>query len=216
MMHRLTLVLLMLIVGAPCARAQTGEPQGTVLPSRRHHGFMAQVGLGVAGCTGPDCAIVAPGPSLTLDALYRFHRFGALGVKLAFAILDPDERSGDRRFWTVDLGLEARAILPVKRFDLWAGLSLGYARHLVDGVSGGYSDGFALGFGAGIDLFVLSRLAVGLAFRGLRPWMTRSCSTLRDPDGSTISLCELAASNPLGVVWSVVVSTTLYYGPDRK
>jgi hypothetical protein len=216
-MHRFLMLLLVLGAGAPAALAQTGDPQGTFLPSRRHQGVMVQVGLGVAGCNGTDCEHIDPGASLRLDALYRFHRFGALGARLAFALLEPDADSRDRRFWNLDLGVEARGILPVKRFDLWVGLSLDFTRQFQDGAQGGYAwdtrkDGFALGFGLGIDLFVMSRLAVGVAFRGHRPYLTRSCSTLRLPDGDTQTACDAVEGSPLGIVWSLVVSATLYYG----
>lgn len=205
-------------------------PPASALPHhKRKMGLQLHIGLGVDGCTDNWCedhdgwTEIDPSAGLRMQALFRFLKYGAVGLHLGIMFGDPDHSEPDRA-WSLILGLEARGIYPYKWFDFWGSLVLGYSRTQTEGTGhiyiGGFDiqgdyrgwyDGFALGFGAGVDFFISKWFGVGLEFFIYNPWYDEGCTKWNDQATRCWELTD-EDRNDIGVIWSVGFHATFFIG----
>lgn len=200
----------------------------------RANGFVLKAALGVDGCTNRLCRDVYPLLSTRIGAYYRFLRYLAVGLHLGFLSSHPDDNlvidmplvrpyePNVDRFWKLVVGLEARGIVPIKRFDLWASILIGYSMW---GATGevedpfqpdrdtdwdGWMHGVLLGWGFGLDFFFHKNMAVGAEFYFYKSWFLEYCNdvlgytTCRD----TSEFQRL----DIGLWWSVAFVFTAWFG----
>ncbi|MCU0662601.1 MAG: hypothetical protein MUC50_09785 [Myxococcota bacterium] len=187
----------------------------------RKQGFMALVSVGLNGCTGSSCQNMAPMVHVRLHLLYRFQKYGAAGLHTAFLFNGPlfENKGARTELWDAFVGPEIRALLPLKEFDLWTGLALGYEhrRRLV--VSDGFTheiQGSAIGlaWGIGIDRYLLpSRLAMGADFWLYKGWFLRFCSTTGD--NKTICSTQPNVDEASSIALAVGLTLTLFLQKER-
>ena len=220
-----TLAALLMVSLGPPASAQPA-PAPTALPATafdRSKGLMFRLGLGITGCTDDWCDNVDPSANLRVVALYRFHKYAAAGLHLGFLFGDPESDYGwgggsADHVWNLFIGAEGRGIYPYKNFELWAGLSLGYSRMMVDGSVDfmgvnysyrGWANSIALGFGFGADYYITRNIAVGVNFYLYKPWATTVCTKAEDTDTECDDVSDSDQDN-IGIIWAINAMATFF------
>ena len=158
--------------------------------AKRDRGFLTVGAFGLDGCTGQRCDNLHPLLYTRLHVLFRVKKYVASGLHMAFNFLAPNFPTGGGRaeLWEMLFGPEVRGLLPIKRFDLWAGFAMGYYRSYRLVSSKGHeiesaADAFGLGWGLGLDWYVLDgKLAVGGDIWVYKPFATKICTRVDTND----------------------------------
>jgi hypothetical protein len=160
---------------------------------------------------------MAPLVYVRLHLLYRFQKYLAAGLHAAFLFNGPlfENKGARTELWDAFVGPEARAILPVKDFDIWIGLALGYQhrRRLV--VSDGFTheiqaNAVGLSWGMGTDYYLIPRrLAIGADCWLYKGWIQRFCSTTGD--NKTICSMQPNVDKGSGVALAVGATVILFF-----
>jgi len=208
--------LVALAPAASTARARAGASESPA--AKRERGLMAVAAVGLDGCTGRQCQNTYPLLYTRLHAAFRALPYLAAGVHLTFNFLAPDFPMGGGRveFWELFVGPEVRGLLPLRRFDVWAGFALGYHRsyRLVD--SDGHriesaTNAFGLAWGLGLDYYLVASkhgsLAVGGDLWFYKPFPTRLCSTI----GANPTVCvDSGIAEQFGVTYAAGFTFTWF------
>jgi hypothetical protein len=220
----LAVVVVAFATAGPVARTRGGEPgAGPGGPGsgggERGRGLQFVAAVGMDGCTGQQCWNTYPLLYTRVHALFRVFKYLAAGAHLAFNFLAPDFPTGGARveFWELLVGPEVRGVVPIRRFDLWVGFAFGYYRsyRLVD--SDGHeiesaTNAFGLGWGLGLDYYLLEgkagRLAVGGDLWFYKPFPTRLCSTV---GGNPTSCLDRGIADQFGVTYAAGATLTWFF-----
>lgn len=180
-------------------------------PRRRPGLFALELGLGVSGCTG-DCRDVGFKPMVgqRVAALFRLGRYFELGLHVDTMML---ELEGADTTFALMIAPEARVVVPVHpRLEIWGALAGGYINHYIKGPRGTvFSHGFGLGFGAGVQFYVIPRIAIGASVWFYAPFFNEQCFDTVDTDGCY----DIDIDNPAeqyGLFWMVGPHVTFYFG----
>lgn len=199
---------------APSARARVPDPEA----EKRSRGLMAVAAVGMDGCTGRQCANTYPLMYTRVHLMYRALPYLAAGIHTAFNFLAPAFPTGGARveFWELLVGPEVRGIFPLRRFDLWAGFALGYYRSYRLVVDEGHeiesaTNAFGLGWGLGLDYYLLRGKAGALALGGdvwfYKPFPSRLCSTIGDNPTDCV---DSGLADQFGVTYAAGVTLTWF------
>jgi hypothetical protein len=198
--------------GASAATAQTSKQL-----TERAQGLHLAGSVGLNGCTGPRCQNLAPMIHTRLHPLYRINKYLAAGLHVGFFFMGPLFGNDGARtvLWDAMVGPEARGLFPVKGFDLWIAVAVGYfhREHKVttDGFEHKiYANAIGLAWGVGLDYYVWkNRIAVGGDVWMYKGWNQRFCSRT----GSNDAICsgEPNVDEGGGVSIAAGVSVTYFW-----
>jgi len=186
-------------------------PHRPAVGSGRPGSFALEFGFGVSGCTN-DCqdAGFEPGLAQRFSALFRLGRYFALGFHLNTMMLRHEDIDVSI---AIMVGPEMRVIAPLHpKVELWGALTGGYIHHNMKGAGGTvYAHGFGLGFGAGLQFYVIRRIAIGVSLWLYTPFFDEQCFDTTGVEGCY----DLDIDNPAqdyGLFWMVGPHATFYFG----
>ena len=151
--------------------------------------------------------------------LFRVKRFFAVGVHFSAHFFKPKfEGTGKARVVQIHVAPELRGLVPLGRAELWAALTFGYFRHMIEAPhwetrlqESDWYHGFSFGWGFGAHYYVLPAVALGGALWFHKPAITRHCHT----SGLGFRSCErvdLAYQQWVGFTWSLGATLTFWWG----
>lgn len=152
--------------------------------TQRERGLHLVGSFGLNGCTGPRCQNLGPMVHTRVHPLFRINKYFATGLHVSFLFLGPLFGNDGARteLWDAFVGPEARGIYPIKAFDLWIGLAVGYFHREHKVTSDGfehkiYANAIGLAWGVGLDYYLWkNRLAIGGDVWMYKGWNQRFCS----------------------------------------
>jgi hypothetical protein len=178
-MKKISLIIMATLCFGFGADAWAQEPAATT-PSGL--GLSALVGMNVCVSNGDeDCHDRETSFGWNLSAVYRFMSFLG-GEATFFHGINNIETSGI----VSSLGLlfGPKGYVPLGNLDLTVGIQLGWSHYIRKGRDEGpyeyISDGFALGFSAGAEYRLNSRVALGILFRDIMPFYKERCDVVYD------------------------------------
>lgn len=196
----------------------------------REQGFMFKFGFPmVAGCTDFLCHEIDPIISFRTGVYFRFMHYLAVGFHLTpmFGlpkkdnvhplVYDPERTVQYDIFWNFVIGPEFRYIFPLKQWDFWAGVLLGFARWGAVGEQveptpepdwEGWMNGFVIGWGLGADYYITKNFAIGADFYIYVPAFDHACTD----DGTTRICGDMTKMQryDVGFWWSIGLLATFF------
>ena len=182
-------------------------------------GLVFALDVGVNGCTGDWYGQYGPSAQLKIFTMYRIVPFFAAGLQLGFFFRSVDNPYVEMP-WALVVAPELRGILPLSKFtqkvdlDIWISLSPGYSREMASGhvektgaKISSWSEGFVLGWGAGLDYFFTSFFGLGLNLKMYRSWYGSVCL---DAGSTKCQDLNQASKDAIGIVWAVGAGFTFF------